>query len=362
MTLVFALVTGCSGPLIADGTPSPLPSSASASASGPSSAGTARTLASHLDVPWDLAVLPDGSLLITLRDSADVVRLGRDGVLTTVAHIDGVVPGGEGGLLGIAVSPHVANDDLVYLYYTAADDNRVVRYRYTGSALTEAHPLLTGIPKGSVHNGGRIRFGPDGDLYIGTGETGDSNLSQDTTSLAGKILRIHADGSIPSDNPFGNAVYSYGHRNVQGLGWDGEGRLYASEFGANAEDELNEVVLGGNYGWPLVEGDGQREGMRPPLLTWSTSEASPSGIAVTPDGVVYLAALRGERVWRTTRQGEAMTAPTVFVDGFGRVRDVELVGSELYLLTDNTFRGTPGPDDDRLIAVPLSAAPAAPSS
>jgi glucose/arabinose dehydrogenase len=241
----------------------------------------------------------------------------------------------------------------VYLYYTAADDNRVVRYRYTGSALAEPRPILTGVPKGAIHNGGRLRFGPDGDLYIGTGETGNSGLAQDTGSLGGKILRIHADGSIPSDNPFGNPVYSYGHRNVQGLGWDARGRLYASEFGANAEDELNEVVLGGNYGWPVIEGEGQREGMRPPLLTWATSEASPSGIAVAPDGVVYLAALRGERVWRTSRQGDAMTTPTVFADGFGRVRDVEIVGSELYLLTDNTFRGTPAADDDRLVAVPL---------
>ncbi|MBN9106748.1 MAG: PQQ-dependent sugar dehydrogenase [Propionibacteriaceae bacterium] len=349
-TLAFALIAGCSAPPVPNRSPSP--PAATAAPTSPS-AGTPRTLASHLDVPWDLAVLPDGDLLITLRDAADVVRLGRDGQVTTVAHIAGVVPGGEGGLLGLTLSPDFASDGFVYVYYTAADDNRVVRYRYAEATLSQPHPILTGIPKGGVHNGGRLRFGPDGDLYIGTGETGNSGLSQNTRSLGGKILRIHADGSIPSDNPFGNAVYSYGHRNVQGLGWDARGRLYASEFGASAEDELNEIVRGGNYGWPVIEGDGQREGMRPPLLTWRTSEASPSGIAVTPDGTVYLAALRGERVWKTTRNGDAMTDPVVFADGFGRVRDVEIVGSELYLLTDNTFRGSPSADDDRLIALPL---------
>ena len=349
-TLVFALIAGCSGPLVPD---SPSPSRPATSVSAGPSAGTARTLASRLDVPWDLAVLPNRDLLITLRDAAEVVRLGPDGASATVATIADVVPGGEGGLLGIAPSPQFATDSLVYLYYTAADDNRVVRYRYTGSALTEPQPLLTGIPKGSIHNGGRLRFGPDGDLYIGTGEAGNTGLSQDTGSLGGKILRIRPDGSIPSDNPFGNAVYSYGHRNVQGLGWDAKGRLYASELGANREDELNEIVRGGNYGWPIVEGKGQRDGLRPPLLTWTTAEASPSGIAVTADGTVYVAALRGERVWKTARQGDAMTTPEVFADGFGRVRAVEVVGSELYLLTDNTFRGDPGADDDRLIAVPL---------
>lgn len=348
--LAFALITGCSGPIIPD---SPSPSSPPTSASAAPSAGATRTLASGLDVPWDLALLPDGAVLITLRDRADVVRLATDGSMTIVAHLDEVVPAGEGGLLGIALSPTFADDGFAYLYFTAADDNRVVRYRYTGSTLTEPRPLLTGIPKGSNHNGGRLRFGPDGDLYIGTGETGDPGLAQDTGSLGGKILRIHADGSVPSDNPFGSPVYSYGHRNVQGLGWDAAGRLYASEFGADAEDELNEVVRGGNYGWPVIEGQGQRDGMRPPLLTWATSEASPSGITVSPDGVVYLAALRGERVWKTTRQGDAMTAPEVFADGFGRVRTVEIVGPELYLLTDNTFRGTPAADDDRLVAVPL---------
>jgi glucose/arabinose dehydrogenase len=348
----LALLPGCAPP----STPTTTAATTGSPTAGP------RVLVSHLDVPWDLAVLPGGDLLITLRDKGDVVRLGRDGTLTTVAHIDGVVPGGEGGLLGVALSPSFAEDGFVYLYYTAAGDNRVVRHHYAGATLAQSQPLLTGIPKGAIHNGGRLRFGPDGDLYIGTGETGNSALSQDTESLGGKILRIRPDGSIPSDNPFGNAVYSYGHRNVQGLGWDAQGRLYASEFGANAEDELNEIVLGGNYGWPIIEGEGQRDGMRPPLLTWTTAEASPSGIAVTADGTVYLAALRGERVWRTSRQGEAMTAPTVFIDGFGRVRDVKVVGSELYLLTDNTFRGTPGPDDDRLIAVPLTAGPTATAS
>lgn len=349
-TLAFALITGCSSP----GHPaSPAPSRPSTSAPAGPSAGATRTLASHLDVPWDFALLPDGAVLITLRDQADVIRLGSDGTVARIAHLDDVVPEGEGGLMGIALSPDFATDGLVYLSYTAAADNRVVRYHYTGASLTDPTPLLTGIPKASNHNGGRLRFGPDGQLYIGTGDARRPSAAQEVGSLAGKILRIRADGSIPADNPFGNAVYSYGHRNVQGLGWDADGRLYASEFGSSSADELNEIVKGGNYGWPLQEGEGDQQGLRQPLLTWSTAEASPSGIAVSPEGVVYLAGLRGERIWRTAREGDGMSEPEVFADDFGRVRAVEIVGDELYLLTDNTFRGTPAADDDRLIAVPL---------
>ncbi len=140
-----------------------------------------------------------------------------------------------------------------------------------------------------------------------TGDGGRTENAQDRNSLGGKILRVAADGSIPADNPFGNAVYSYGHRNVQGIGWDGQGRLYASEFGQNTWDELNLIERGGNYGWPGSEGETKQPGLITPLLVWRTSEASPSGIAVTADGTVYLAALRGERVWKTSRSGDGMT-------------------------------------------------------
>ncbi|MCA0307557.1 MAG: PQQ-dependent sugar dehydrogenase [Actinobacteria bacterium] len=342
-----AVLAGCTAPEA----PSPTPGTTSVPpASTPATGPT--VLATNLDVPWDVAVLPDGGVLVTLRDEAMLVRVA-DGTVRARTVVPGVVPGGEGGLLGLALSPSFADDGLLYLYLTAADDNRVVRFRYTGGELLEPLPILTGIPKAGNHNGGRLRFGPDGALYLGTGDAGSPGLAQDRSSLAGKILRIGADGSIPADNPFGNAVYSYGHRNVQGLGWDAEGRLYASEFGQNTFDELNLIRPGGNYGWPQAEGRSSAEGLVSPALVWRTSEASPSGIAVTPEGTVYLAALRGERVWRTRRDGDAMAAPEVVLDGLGRVRAVEVVGGQLYVLTNNTARGTPRSGDDRLLAVPL---------
>jgi glucose/arabinose dehydrogenase len=312
-----------------------------------------RDLATGLDVPWDLAVLPDGSVLVTLRDRAEVVRVDGDGRRHTVGHIAEVAPAGEGGLLGIALSPTFGTDQLVYLYYSVAQENRVVRFRYTGTELTEPTPIITGIPRAANHNGGRLRFGPDGNLYVTTGDAGRTENAQDRNSLGGKILRVAADGGIPADNPFGNAVYSYGHRNVQGIGWDGKGRMYASEFGQNTWDELNLIERGGNYGWPGSEGETRQPGLITPLLVWKTAEASPSGIAVAADGTVYLAALRGERVWQTSRSGDGMSPPTVFLDGLGRIRDVTIVGESLLVLTNNTARGTPRPGDDRLVAVPL---------
>jgi glucose/arabinose dehydrogenase len=316
-------------------------------------AAVVRDLATGLDVPWDLAALPDRSLLVTLRDRAELVRINSDGSQDIVGHIDEVAPAGEGGLLGIALSPTFGNDRLVFLYYSVAQENRVVRFRYAGTELSEPTPIITGIPRASNHNGGRLRFGPDGYLYVTTGDAGRTENAQDRNSLGGKILRVAADGSIPADNPFGNAVYSYGHRNVQGIGWDGRGRMYASEFGQNTWDELNLIERGGNYGWPGSEGETTQPGLITPLLVWRTSEASPSGIAVTADGTVYLAALRGERVWTTSRTGDGMTTPTVFLDGLGRIRDVAIVGESLLVLTNNTARGTPRQGDDRLVSVPL---------
>ncbi|MCA0296340.1 MAG: PQQ-dependent sugar dehydrogenase [Actinobacteria bacterium] len=339
------LLAGCTGstPSVTDRSPA----STATSSSG------RQVLASGLDVPWDVAVLPDHSVLVTLRDRAELVRV-MDGTTSVVATVDGVVPAGEGGLLGMALSPGFASDQLLYLYYTAAQDNRVVRYRYTSTGLSDPHVVLAGIPKASNHNGGRIRFGPDGNLYIGTGDAGRRELAQDTSALGGKILRVAPDGSIPSGNPFGNAVWSYGHRNVQGLAWDDAGSLYASEFGQDRFDELNLITAGGNYGWPGSEGLTTDPALVSPLLVWAPSQASPSGIAIRRGGSIYIAALRGERVWRTTNDIESMAEPDVFLDGLGRIRDVEVVGDQLYVLTNNTARGTPRPGDDQLIAVPLS--------
>jgi glucose/arabinose dehydrogenase len=310
-------------------------------------------LATGLAVPWDLALLPEGGLLVTLRDRAEVVRIDVDGSQHAVDRIEEAAPAGEGGLLGIALSPGFESDHLLYLYYSVAQENRVVRYRYTSTALTDPTPIISGIPRAANHNGGRLRFGPDGYLYITTGDAGRTDNAQDRGSLGGKILRVSADGGIPADNPFGNAVYSYGHRNVQGIGWDGQGRMYASEFGQDTWDELNQIEKGGNYGWPGEEGETKQPGLVTPLLVWRTSEASPSGIAVAADGTVYLAALRGERVWKAERSVNGMSNPTVFLNNLGRIRAVTIVGDRLLVLTNNTARGRARPGDDRLVSIPL---------
>ncbi|GAA0321972.1 PQQ-dependent sugar dehydrogenase [Kineococcus aurantiacus] len=325
--------------------------------------GTPVDIATGLDVPWGLAVLPDGTALVTLRDQARVVRLGpgvRD-VLGTDGpdgEVPDVAPAGEGGLLGVAVSPAFTTDQHVFLYQTARDDNRVVRYTLVQNRLTQATPIVTGIPKNTTHNGGRLAFGPDGKLYVGTGDAQDRPSAQDVGSLGGKVLRVEADGSIPSDNPFqGSRTWSYGHRNVQGFGWDATGRMIASEFGQDTWDELNVIRPGGNYGWPEVEGPGDGGGEYvAPLQTWATADSSPSGVAVTPDAV-YVAALRGQRLWRVPLNPDGPTGtPDAYLDGtLGRLRTVE-VGPDgsLWVLTSNTFRGTPRQGDDRLVTVPLT--------
>lgn len=364
--VIVALLAGCTAPPAATTSPpstppatvAPSPStSASTTASQtpdqPSGPGEPEALATNLDVPWDFAVLPDGSALVTLRDRAEVVRIVPGEAPQLAGTIDQAAPKGEGGLLGLALSPDFADDGHVYLYLSASDDNRVVRYRYGDGRLSAPRVILDGIPRSSNHNGGRLRFGPDGMLYIGTGDaTAKPPLNaQDRDSLAGKILRVTRDGAVPPDNPFGNEVWSYGHRNVQGFGWDAEGRMYASEFGSNQLDELNLITKGSNYGWPEAEGPSDNPDFTNPLLTWDTSEASPSGIAVTPDGTVFLASLRGERLWQTRWDSDGMTEPEVYFDGVGRLRAVEVVGDQLWLLTNNTARGNPSSDDDQLLAI-----------
>jgi len=241
------------------------------------------TLATNLEVPWSFAFLPDGDALVTERDSGMLLRVSPTG---EVREVQTLPEGGEGegGLLGIAVSPDYKEDRYVYAYYTTERDNRVVRFRLGG----RPEPILTGIPVNSFHDGGRLKFGPDGMLYVTTGDAGDSENSQDRGSLGGKILRIEPDGSVPSDNPFpNNPVYSYGHRNVEGLAWDAEGQLYASEFGQNTWDEVNRIEAGENYGWPEVEGKGgEDEGYVDPITVWPTSAASPSGAEIMVDGAI----------------------------------------------------------------------------
>jgi glucose/arabinose dehydrogenase len=312
-------------------------------------------VARDLDVPWGLAFLPDGSALVTTRDEAGLVHIREGARPVRLGTVPGVDPGGEGGLLGIAVSPEFATDASIFVYYTANEDNRVVRMTFASGRARDPVPILTGIPKAGNHNGGRLAFGPDGFLYVTTGDAGDGATSQDRGSLGGKILRITKDGAAAPGNPFRSRVWTLGHRNVQGIAWDDDGTMYASEFGQNTWDELNLIVPGRNYGWPEVEGRAGLRGFVDPLVQWRTSEASPSGIAIA-EGAVYMAALRGESLWRIPVNGADAGTPERLLDGeLGRLRDA-VVGPDgrLWILTSNTYRGDPRADDDKVVVFPLS--------
>ena len=210
------------------------------------------------DIPWGLDTLPDGSVLYARRDAHDVIRLDpATGAKTNVGTVPNVQStDGEGGLLGLALSPTFASDQWVYLMHTSPTDNRIVRIKLVNNALVTSteQVLLSGILRNKFHDGGRLRFGPDGKLYAATGDAQNGDNAQNTSNLAGKILRLNPDGTVPSDNPFGNYVWSYGHRNPQGLAFDSQGRLWEQEFGNSVMDETNLIVKGGNYGWPACEG------------------------------------------------------------------------------------------------------------
>lgn len=338
-------------------TPTSTPSTAtSTTLPGPVVPAAFEDVATGFDVPWGLVFLPDGSALLSERDTARILSVSADGGVTEVGPVEGVQPGGEGGLLGLAVAPD--SPETVYAYFTAAEDNRVVRMPYRGGALGAAEVVVDGIPKAGNHNGGRLAFGPDGKLYVSTGDASRPERAQDLESLGGKILRLNPDGSIPADNPFdGSPVFSYGHRNVQGLAFDDDGNLWASEFGQNTWDELNLIQAGDNYGWPVVEGVGGDDRFVDPVAQWSTDEASPSGIAFVRD-TVFMAALRGERLWQIPVQDGTAGSPADFAVGeFGRLRHAEVApDGSLWVLTNNTARGTPREGDDRILRVTLEPA------
>ncbi|MFI1413833.1 PQQ-dependent sugar dehydrogenase [Streptomyces sp. NPDC020707] len=317
-----------------------------------------RTVTEGLKSPWGLAPLPEGGLLVSSRDEGTITLVDeKTGKQTEVGSVPGVAPGGEGGLMGLALSPAYASDHMVYAYFTSDSDNRVVRMQYdakrpAGERLGAPDTVFRGIPKGTNHNGGRIAFGPDKMLYVGTGETYVTELAQDKKSTGGKILRLTPEGEPAPGNPFDSPVYSYGHRNVQGLAWDSRQRLFASEFGQDTWDELNHIKPGGNYGWPDVEGKSDDSRYESPVDQWSTDEASPSGIAYAK-GSVWMAGLRGKRLWRIPLKGTKESAePQAFLEGdYGRLRTVVAAGGgKLWLVTSETDgRGTPGGKDDRIL-------------
>lgn len=314
---------------------------------------TVSTVARGLNVPWGVAFLPDGDALVAER-AGRVRRVAKDGNrLSTVGRLPGVVEQGEGGLLGLAVSPRYSRDRWVYAYMTTADDNRIVRFKL--NAPRTLRTVVRGLASGSIHNGGRIAFGPDGKLYAGVGDVGDGDLAQDRGSQSGKILRMNPDGSVPRDNPIrGSRVWSLGHRNVQGLTWDGGKRMWAAEFGQNTYDEINLIRKGRNYGWPDVEGKGTGGGrFVSPSVVWSTSEASPSGVTYLK-GALWVAALGGERLWRVPLNGARTGTPQALYSGdYGRIRTtVAAPDGSLWMTTSNRDgRGDPADEDDRILRV-----------
>jgi glucose/arabinose dehydrogenase len=311
-------------------------------------------VATGLEVPWGLTFLPDGRALVAERMSGEIQQVAPGAAAQTVATVPGVVPNGEGGLLGLAASPNFAQDNYLYAYFSASADNRIVRFKLSAPQTLE--PIVTGLAKANIHNGGRIEFGPDGKLYAGVGDAGNSANAQNQQSRNGKILRVDPDGSVPADNPFpGSPVYTLGHRNVQGLAWDAQGRMFASEFGQSTWDEMNRIEAGKNYGWPTVEGIGTDSRFVNPLVQWPTAQASPSGAAVVGD-TFYAAALAGTRLWTVplTAAGGAGTPAAVLQGTFGRLRTVKL-GPDgfLWLTTSNRDgRGNPAAADDRVIRTP----------
>ncbi len=345
IAVVFAaaLVASCGGS-----------GAASRTAAPPAAQPAVRVIATGLQVPWGIAFLPGGDALVSERTTGRIVRVpAAGGAAQPVMQVPGVdTNAGEGGLLGLAVSPAYAKDRLVYAYFTSAQDNRVVRFTLGGAP----QPVLTGLDRNAIHDGGRIAFGPDRMLYVGTGDAGNGPVAQDPESLNGKILRLRPDGGVPGDNPFrGSPVWSVGHRNVQGLAWDRAGRLWEAELGQDRFDEVNLIRPGRNYGWPRVEGKGDTNGGRytNPLVTWPTAEASPSGAAIA-GGSLYVGALRGERLWRVPLDGATAGAPQPLLDGrFGRLRTVAVApdGAVWVTTSNRDGRGSPAGDDDRIIRV-----------
>ncbi len=308
----------------------------------------------NLNIPWEIEFLPDGQMLVTQRPGS---LLLVDKNQQTI-DVNGVRHIGEGGLLGLAVHPDFEENNWIYLYLTSEVNgqitNRVERYQLIDNQLTDRTVIIDNIPGSAVHDGGRIKFSSDGYLYITTGDAGESELAQNQESLAGKILRLNDDGSIPGDNPFGTPIWTWGHRNPQGLTWDDQGRLWATEHGRSGVqsgyDELNLIEKGQNYGWPVIQGPEKNEEMAAPVIqsgpntTWA-----PAG-AQYYQGSIYFAGLRGSRLYEYKIEEDKLVEH--LVNQYGRLRAVSLNDGYLYLSTSNTDgRGDPINEDDRIIKI-----------
>ncbi len=366
VVLSAAAVAAC-GSEASDDTAAPPPATdtraedtaqADGGAAGTAQSNRPRTIATGLQVPWGIDFLPgrNGDALVAERTTGRIIRIRRPGGRKSVIHrVRGVDTGNsEGGLLGLAVSPTYAKDKLVYAYYTrgGGSENRIVRFRLGG----RSQNVVTGLAASQVHNGGRIKFGPDGKLYATVGDAGNTSNAQSRRSQNGKILRMNGDGSVPADNPFkGSRIWSLGHRNPQGIDWDSKGRLWAAEFGQDRVDEVNLIQKGKNYGWPNVEGRGSTQGGRfvNPKVTWSTSESSPSGLAISK-GRLFVAALGGRGLWRSRLKGPNTTKPSKLYAGrYGRIRTVVKApdGTVWFTTSNRDGRGDPRRGDDRILRI-----------
>jgi len=328
---------------------------------------TVETVAEELEVPWSIAFASDGRIFVTER--VGKLRVIEDGKLNPepIKILDG--GRGEGGLLGIALDPNFDENHYLYLHLTYSEFlstfNKVVRFTEKDNQLSEEKVLIDQIPWGPFHDGGRIKFGPDEKLYITTGDAGNANLAQDLNSLAGKILRINRDGSIPADNPFPNSpVFSYGHRNPQGIDWHPTSKiLVSSEHGSSAHDEINIVKAGKNYGWPIVIGGEHDPKYVDPIIhtgsdTWAPSGASFYNSENIPDwsGKYFIATLRGSHLRMLDldlENNQVISSEALFSNSFGRLRDATMgPDGNLYLLTSNQDgRGSPAENDDRILRI-----------
>lgn len=315
-------------------------------------------VAEDLFVPWDIAFLPDGDMLVTERDGT-LRRFGEHAVAIPISSVRVV---GEGGLLGMALHPNFEENHFLYLYVTRraglGTENNVERYELDGEQLLGRTVIIEGIPGGGSHDGGRLAFGPDGYLYVTTGDAGNERSAQDPSSLAGKILRVRDDGSIPEDNPFHNAVYSFGHRNPQGIDWDPEGRLWATEHGRSGlqsgYDEVNLIRQGGNYGWPDIEGGETAVGMTSPIAHSGGGDTWAPASALYWDGSIFFAGLRGAALYEAVLRGTEIVEIKAHLKGqFGRLRAIAL-GPDgfFYLSTSNRDgRGEAAEHDDKIIRI-----------
>lgn len=311
-----------------------------------------QVLVTGLNTPWAIDFLPNGTMIFTERGGKVSLLDGK--TVNTVGNIP-VKAEGESGLLGIAVDPEFDKNKYIYLYYTAQDSNRISRF-VLNQKLENETILLEGIPSSTVHDGGRLKFGPDGKLYATTGDASQRDLSQDVNSLAGKILRLNKDGTVPDENPFNNYVWSYGHRNPQGITWNNNGIMYASEHGQTRNDEINIIVKGGNYGWPLEEGENLTGKYKNPLIFYTNFTLAPSGMAFF-QGDLYVAGLRGNQLRQIVldESGQNVVSEAELFTNLGRIRDVVVHDGYLYICTNNRDgRGVPKAGDDKIIRIKVN--------